>query len=71
MPINYKEYPPDWKERREKILKRAEYKCEWCGVPQHSWVRWKGTVWFMCKPDDKGAKYIILTVMHLDHDHEN
>ena len=32
MQINYSEYPPDWKEIRERILKRAENKCEFCGV---------------------------------------
>lgn len=32
MPIDYKKYPSDWKERRERILKRAKNKCESCGV---------------------------------------
>jgi len=32
MPIDYKKYPPDWKERRERILKRAGNKCEFCGL---------------------------------------
>jgi len=32
MPIDYKKYPTDWKERRERILKRAKNKCEFCGI---------------------------------------
>lgn len=34
MPIDYKLYPPNWKsEIRPRILKRANNKCECCGVP--------------------------------------
>lgn len=34
MPIDYKRYPPNWKtEIRPRILKRADNKCECCGVP--------------------------------------
>lgn len=32
MPINYKDYPPNWKEIRARILKRAKNKCEHCGL---------------------------------------
>ena len=33
MPINYGKYPPNWKkEIRPRILKRADNKCEKCGV---------------------------------------
>ena len=32
MPINYKEYPPDWKEIRARILVRADDCCEFCGL---------------------------------------
>jgi len=32
MPIDYKQYPDDWKEIRARILKRADDKCEICGV---------------------------------------
>jgi len=35
MPINYKEYPPEWKEIRERILKRADDCCEFCGLPNY------------------------------------
>ena len=34
MPINYKDYPPNWKtEIRPRILERANNCCEFCGVP--------------------------------------
>lgn len=71
MPINYKEYPPNWfTEIRPACLKRAgevrdadgkivtEARCEneGCGVENHS-VR-------------NGSK-IALTIAHLDHDKEN
>lgn len=39
MPIRAEEkskYPENWKEIRENILKRAEQRCEWCGVPDHA-----------------------------------
>lgn len=32
MPCNYKEYPSDWKEIRERILNRASHQCEKCGL---------------------------------------
>lgn len=37
MPINYKDYPPNWKtEIRPAILKRANNCCEFCGVKNYS-----------------------------------
>lgn len=34
MPIDYRNYPPDWKTRiRPAILERAGHKCERCGAP--------------------------------------
>jgi hypothetical protein len=36
MPINYKNYPKNWKsEIRPAILERANNKCEFCGVENH------------------------------------
>ncbi len=32
MPINYKDYPPNWKEIRSRILARSGDKCEHCGI---------------------------------------
>lgn len=36
MPIDYSKYPPDWAERRARILKRANDCCEKCGVKNHA-----------------------------------
>lgn len=36
MPINYKKYPPNWKELRAAVLERANNKCEKCGLQNHS-----------------------------------
>lgn len=36
MPIDYSKYPPDWEERRLRILTREDYKCKNCGVPQYA-----------------------------------
>ena len=41
MPIDYSRYPPDWQERRARILERAGHKCEHCGVPDR-WFRLVG-----------------------------
>lgn len=63
MPINYKDYPPNWKEIRARILERAGHKCEWCGAPnyfEHS------------RKDKRGNPVkVVLTIAHLDHDKEN
>ena len=57
MPINYKEYPPDWEERRQRILERAGHCCEFCSIANYT-----------KKPD---GTLVILTIAHLDHDVEN
>lgn len=37
MPINYKEYPPNWKtEIRPRILQRSQNCCEVCHVPNYA-----------------------------------
>jgi hypothetical protein len=33
VPCNYADYPPDWKQIRDRVLARAGNKCEQCGVP--------------------------------------
>lgn len=38
MPINYKNYPADWLNIRKRILSRANNKCEFCGLENHSFV---------------------------------
>ena len=69
MPCNYAEYPPDWEERRARILKRAGNKCETCGVPNHEIIN--RPVYEDGDLVDMKSVYIILTIAHLDHDHEN
>lgn len=60
MPIDYSKYPPNWNEIRERILKRANNKCEFCGVDNYSIVQ-RGSI----------PVKVVLTVAHLDHDEEN
>jgi hypothetical protein len=84
MPINYKEYPPNWKtEIRPAVLNRANNCCEECGVPNYAIIyrpvkgsaAWKFA--FGNHQDDAmgidGIKFtkIILTIAHLDHDKLN
>lgn len=75
-PENRHRYPKDWKKIRERILKRAEDKCEWCGVPNHEMiVRGDGYNWRLfrdCRiPDEDRIVRIVLTIAHLDHTPEN
>ena len=63
MPIkaeNKRRYPSNWKEIRERILLRANNRCEICGVENHS-MRWNGK---------KNVK-IALTIAHIDETVEN
>lgn len=51
MPINYDDYPENWKEIRAAILERSKgddgvVKCEWCGVPNYAYgQRDKDGIW--------------------------
>ena len=53
MPIDYSKYPPNWlSEIRPRILSRANYKCEFCGL-EHKQVVWAvryktKTTWYNC-----------------------
>lgn len=84
MPIDYKEYPKNWKtEIRPAILDRSNNCCEFCGVKNHSiinrtgkglndWEYWpegmESEAWSL---DGKKSTKIILTIAHLDHDKFN
>lgn len=58
MPIDYKQYPPNWKtEIVPNIIARAHNKCEFCGIANG---QLRAT----------GSK-VVLTIAHLDHDPEN
>lgn len=73
MPIkteNKSRYPTNWKQIRADILKRANNRCEFCGVENHSIVRRKRK---NMQPD--GCWYkdikIVLTIAHMDNMPEN
>lgn len=40
MPCDYSKYPKDWKQIRDKILKRDGNCCKFCGINNHAAVRW-------------------------------
>ena len=43
-PENKKRYPANWKEIRKDILKRADNKCEFCGIENYA-IRENGPVY--------------------------
>ena len=61
-PENRARYPKDWKRIREEILKRADNKCEFCGVENYS---------MRLNPKTGKEVRIVLTIAHLDHHPEN
>jgi hypothetical protein len=87
MPCDYKKYPKNWKEIRERILKRAGNRCEGDEETHHDgWIdpclAPNGTVVYRSteSPADWSPKEhehytrpvkIVLTIAHLDHDPEN
>ncbi len=94
MPINYKDYPGNWKtEIVSRILNRDKFECKFCGLrnrevikrsPDGTYTRPSTQQWDMiynkCRYGDyslsqsikfHGFTRIILTVAHLDHDHNN
>lgn len=58
MPCDYSKYPPDWTERRNRILQRAKNRCEFCGAENY-------------QPHPVTGSKVVLTIAHLDHDPEN
>lgn len=79
MPIDYSKYPPDWKTRiRPDILRRANNRCELCGVENGSLVwRERVVMRFNYGPLGRGGvqmgQYVkvVLTIAHLDHNIKN
>lgn len=61
-PENKDRYPKNWKEIRSSILERANNRCEFCGVENHS---------MRLNPKTGKEVKIILTIAHLDHQPEN
>lgn len=41
-PENRRRYPPEWPEIRDRVLRRAKYRCEWpgCGATHHAVGEW-------------------------------
>lgn len=57
LPENKSRYPKNWKQIRADILKRANNKCEFCGIENYT-IR------------ENGSK-VVLTIAHLDHTPEH
>lgn len=85
MPIDYHEYPSNWKtEIRPAVLKRANNCCEWCGVEngkliyrygkgKNDWMYWPegGESENWASDLQRKSTRIVLTIAHLDHDKLN
>lgn len=59
-PENKKRYPKNWLEIREKILKRADNKCEFIHCRAENY-----------QPHPITGSKVVLTIAHLDHTPEN
>jgi hypothetical protein len=55
MPMDYRDYPPNWKETSLAVRQAAGWRCEFCGAQQG-------------QPNPRTGSRVILTVAHLDHD---
>lgn len=73
MPIDYSEYPPNWKtEIVPRIRERSGDKCEWCGIMNKAWVIRHPDLGdcYVTGPDDTHdhlrSIQIILTTAHID-----
>lgn len=64
MPIDYKEYPKDWPQIRDRILARAGNRCE--GSPKYPDCRAENH-----KPHPVTRSKVVLTIAHLNHDKSN
>lgn len=58
MPINYKDYPDNWKEIRKAILSRAGNRCELCNAMNK-------------EPHWKTKSKVVLTIHHIDCNKKN
>ncbi len=83
MPIDYRQYAPNWKEISKRIRERDGNRCLFCGVKNHHWIhRHKVTDEWVYHLDlqelswEQQCAYndyvlVVLTVAHLDHDVSN
>lgn len=74
MPIDYKNYPKDWKKViRPRILARDGHKCRCCSIGNNLWGYRDAGGKFQSLPEQKPAPagfrafHIRLNVVHLDH----
>lgn len=77
MPVNYLRYHPDWKDRiRPDVLKRANYKCQFCGVGNRkevvrdqsgNWIEVDDVIRAWAKKTGHKIIKIVLTVAHFNH----
>ena len=56
-PENKARYPKDWKDIRARILQRANNRCEFCGVENHT---------YRLNPKTGKNVYIVLTIAHMN-----
>ena len=56
-PENKARYPKDWKDIRARILQRANNRCEFCGVENHT---------YRLNPKTGKNAYIVLTIAHMN-----
>ena len=61
-PENKSRYPKDWKQIREQILERADNRCEFCGVKNHT---------YRLNEKTGNMAYIVLTIAHMNEEIEN
>lgn len=77
MPIDYRNYNPEWKMLRELISHRDRNRCRWCKAPHRVRIwRHKSGAWTPLGPNvppNRTARIIlcVCTVAHLDHDRTN
>lgn len=64
MPCDYRNYPPDWKQIRARVLDRAGHACE--GSPAYPDCRAANH-----QPHPVTGSKVVITVAHLDHDTTN
>lgn len=53
-PCDYSRYPEDWREIRQRILARAQNRCEWCGAANY-------------EPHPVTGSRVVLTVAHVEN----
>jgi 5-methylcytosine-specific restriction endonuclease McrA len=75
MPIDYKNYPENWKWLSKQIIKDAGNRCELCYAPNcASIARDKDNLypWYYPAPwEDKKRTTVVLTVHHIDSNKQN